>query len=221
MATEGNLGKARETARAGEPGNLPPLSSFRWPGKLAVRNSVVATTLHHTCLAPRSVFSCRCGSRRQRSWSCGRSHPPTAATAHSARRARPRGCWPARRGRRVGAAAADGRIDQRLRRPARARARRSRANSHGKLARGRSRGVVVRDRGVTAYAELRHGRGVAPVRSRRRARRHLHEPVHALAAAARRLSRPRAGARELRRRHRAQLAARSGSRRPSRTRRRA
>ena len=118
-----------------------------------------------------------------------------------------------------GAAAADGRVDQRLRRPARARARRSRADPHGELARGRSRGVAVRDRGVAAHAELRHGRGAAQVRSRRRARRHLHEPVHALDAAPPRLSRPRARARELRRRHRAQRAARRGSRRPSRARR--
>jgi hypothetical protein len=43
MATGGNLGKARETVRADEPGNLPSLSSFRVPGKRAVRNSVVAT----------------------------------------------------------------------------------------------------------------------------------------------------------------------------------
>ena len=40
-----SLGKARETVRAGEPGNLPPLSSFRGPGKRAARNSVVATCM--------------------------------------------------------------------------------------------------------------------------------------------------------------------------------
>ena len=47
------------------------------------------------------------------------------------------------------------------------------------------------------HAELRHGRGAARVRSRRRDRRHVYEPVHARAAAAARLPRRRARAREL------------------------
>ncbi len=58
--------------------------------------------------------------------------------------------------RRGGRAVADGRVDQRVRRPARARPRRPRADPHRELARGRSRGIAVRRGGGALPAELRH-----------------------------------------------------------------
>ena len=127
--------------------------------------------------------------------------------------------WLAAPERVGGAAAADSRIDQSVRRPARARARRPRADSHRELARGGSRGIAVRERSAAAHAELRHGRGALGFAPDVVLAGTYTSPFTRAMLRRAGLPRRRARARDIGRRHRAQRAARRGDRRPGRTRR--
>jgi hypothetical protein len=80
-ATEDTLGKARETDRAGEPGDLPSLSSFRVPGQRAVRESVVATTLAILLLGAANVHPTAAAPANDGATPCPTNEADRGATA--------------------------------------------------------------------------------------------------------------------------------------------